>query len=130
MRMATQYPCRQLLWCDCLAAAVNGTALLFLSGLIAPLLGLPRAVVVFNGLVNLTYGAFSFSLARQPSPPPDRVRTLVAANFGWVAVCLVMAFYFARPGSWLGAGYLLSEGFLVGVLATLEARTCALDTRR
>jgi hypothetical protein len=116
-------PLRQLLWCDCTAAAVNGTVLLVLSGLIAPLLGLPRALVVFNGLVNVTYGAFSFSLARQPSPPLGRVRALVAANLGWVAVCVVMAMYFARPGSWLGAGYLLTEGFLVGLLATVEART-------
>ena len=119
----TQVPLRQLLWLDCAAAAVNGTALLVLSGLIAPLLGLPRAVIVFNALVNLAYGAFSFSLARQPSPSLDAVRTLVAANFGWVAVCVVMALYFARPGSWLGAAYLLTEGFLVGLLATVEART-------
>lgn len=114
---------RHLLWCDCIAAAVNGTALLVLSSLIAPLLGLPRAVVVFNGLVNLAYGAFSFSLARQTSPPRGRVRAVVAANFAWVAVCLVMALSFARPGSWLGAGYLLTEGFLVGLLAAVEART-------
>jgi hypothetical protein len=114
---------RPLLWLDCAAAAIAGTAMLALAGLLAPLFGLPRAVVVFVGLVNVAYGAFSFSLARQPSPARARVRALVTANLLWVGVCVVMALYFASPGSWLGASYMLAEGFFVGTLATVEART-------
>lgn len=53
---------RPLLWFDCAAAAIGGTATLALAGLLATLFGLPRVVVVFIGLVNLAYGAFSFSL--------------------------------------------------------------------
>jgi hypothetical protein len=98
-------------------------AMLALAGLLAPLFGLPRAVVVFIGLVNLAYGAFSFSLARQPSPARGRVRALVAANLLWVGVCVLTALFFAGAGSWLGASYLLAEGFFVGALATVEART-------
>jgi hypothetical protein len=114
---------RPLLWFDCAAAAIAGTATLALAGLLAPLFGLPRAVVLFTGLVNLAYGAFSFSLARQPSPARWLVRALVAANLLWVGVCVVMAIYFAGPGSWLGASYMLAEGFFVGILATVEALT-------
>jgi len=114
---------RPLLWFDCAAAAIGGTAMLALAGLLAPLFGLSRVVVVFIGLVNLAYGAFSFSLARQPSPALGRVRALVTANFLWVGVCVVMAIYFAGPGSWLGASYMLAEGFFVGLLATVEAQT-------
>ena len=114
---------RPLLWFDCAAAAIAGTATLALAGLLATLFGLPRVVVVFIGLVNLAYGAFSFSLARQPSPARGRVRALVTANLLWVGVCVVMAIYFAGPGSWLGASYMLAEGFFVGLLATVEALT-------
>ena len=114
---------RPLLWFDCAAAAIGGTAMLALAGLLAPLFGLSRVVVVFVGLVNLAYGAFSFSLARQPSPARGRVRALVTANLLWVGVCVVMAIYFAGPGSWLGASYMLAEGFFVGLLATVEALT-------
>jgi hypothetical protein len=114
---------RPLLWFDCAAAAIAGTATLALAGLLAPLFGLPRAVVVFTGLVNLAYGAFSFSLARQPAAARGWVRALVAANLLWVGVCVVMAIYFAGPGSWLGASYMLAEGFFVGLLATVEALT-------
>lgn len=97
--------------------------MLALAGLLAPLFGLPRAVVVFIGLVNLAYGAFSFSLARQPSPARGRVRALVAANLLWVGVCVLTALNFAGPGSWPGASYMLAEGVFVGFLATVEART-------
>jgi hypothetical protein len=114
---------RPLLWFDCAAAAIGGTATLALAWLLAPLFGLSRVVVVFIGLVNLAYGAFSFSLARQPSPARGRVRALVTANLLWVGVCVVMAIYFAGPGSWLGASYMLAEGFFVGLLATVEALT-------
>jgi hypothetical protein len=113
---------RRLLWFDCTAAAVAGTAMLALAGLLARLLGLPRAMIVFIGLVNLAYGAFSFSLARQPTPPRGRVKALVVANLSWVGACVAMALYFAGPGSWPGAIYMLAEGAFVGLLATLEAR--------
>jgi len=113
---------RRLLWFDCSAAAIAGTAMLALAGFLAPLFGLPRAVVVFTGIVNLVYGAFSFSLARQPSPAPGRVKLLVVANYSWAGVCLVMALYFAGPGSWPGVSYMLAEGFFVALLATIEAR--------
>jgi hypothetical protein len=114
---------RSLLWFDCAAAAVAGMAMLALAGLLASLFGLPRSAVVFIGLVNLAYGAFSFSLARQPSPARGLVRALVAANLLWVGVCVLTALFFAGPGRWLGASYLLAEGFFVGALATVEART-------
>lgn len=113
---------RPLLWVDCSGAAVVGIAMLALSGLLAPPFGLPRAVLVFTALVNLAYGAFSFSLARQPAPPRRWVKVLVVANLSWAAVCGVTTLYFAAPASWMGASYLLGEGIYVAILATLEAR--------
>jgi hypothetical protein len=113
---------RRLLWFDCTAAGVAGAAMLALGGLLAPLLGLPRVLLVFTALVNLAYGAYSFSLARQPAAPRGRVKALVIANFSWVAVCALLALRFANPASWLGAAFLLGEGIFVGVLAAVEGR--------
>jgi predicted membrane-bound spermidine synthase len=103
------------------AAGVAGVAMLALSGLLAPWLGLPRWVLVTMALVNLAYGAFSCSLARQPEAPRRRVRALVVANFAWTGVCVGVAAWFAGPGSWAGAGYVLAEGLFVGTLAAAEA---------
>ena len=111
-----------LLWFDCSAAALAGVTMLALAGPLARLLELPTALFVCNGLVNLAYGGYSFSLARQRAPGRGWVKALVAANLTWAAVCLAIALYFGAGGNWLGAGYLLGEGIFVGALAMVEAR--------
>jgi hypothetical protein len=121
---------RRLLWFDCLAAAVAGTAMLALGGRLAPLLGLPRGVLLFIALVNLAYGAFSFSLARRPMAPAALVKVLVAANLSWVVVCVGMAIHFAGPESRLGAALMAGEGIFVGTLAVIEGRVLAASLRR
>ncbi len=120
---------RSLLWFDCTAAGTAGLAMLVLSGLLAPSFGIPHGVLVTTALVNLAYGAFSFSLARQVEAPRRRVSALVIANFAWTAVCVGLAAYFASPGAWLGAGYLFGEGLFVGLLAAAEARASSAHER-
>ncbi len=117
-----RFALRSLLWFDCSAAAVAGLAMLALSGVLAPVFGYPRALIVTTAIVNLMYGACSYSLARQPQAPRHHVRVLVVANFAWTVVCLGVAALTAGPGRWLGAGYLIAEGAFVGVLAALETR--------
>jgi len=119
--MTTRFQLRSLLWFDCCAAGLAGVAMLALSGVLAPVFGVPRAMLVAMALVNLAYGTFSYSLARQAEAPRRRVRALVVANLGWTCVCLGLAAYLAGPGSWLGAGYILGEGLFVGALAAVEA---------
>ncbi len=125
MTMTTRFPIRSLLWFDCVAAGVAGVAMLALSGVLAPPFGVPRALLVATALVNLAYGAGSFSLARQSAAPRHHVRAIVIANFAWTVLCVVLAAYLAGPGRWLGAGYILAEGIFVGVLAAFEARALA-----
>jgi hypothetical protein len=120
--MSKRFSIRALLWFDCIAASVAGVAMLSLSGVLAPVFGIRRAVLVAMAIANLCYGSFSFSLAREPQPPQRRVRALIAANFAWTAVCVVLAAASAGPGSWLGAAYILGEGVFVGTLAIVEAR--------
>ena len=120
--VATRLAIRSLLWFDCSAAGVVGVAMLGLSGLLAPLFDIPRAVLVTTALVNLAYGTFSYSLARQPEPPRRLVRALIVGNFTWTVICIGLAAVFAGPGSWLGSGYLLAEGLVVGALAAVEAK--------
>lgn len=120
--MTNRSPIRSLLWFDCAAGGIAGVAMLALSGVLAPRFGVPHALLVTTALVNLAYGAFSYSLARQPKAPRRLVRALIVANFGWTVVCVGLAAVLAGPGSWLGAGFVLAEGLFVGVLAGFEAR--------
>lgn len=113
---------RFLLWIDCSAAGVVGLTMLAASGVIAPFFGAPRSLLVATACANLAYGCFSYSLARMTEAPYRRVRALIVANFAWTVVCVVLAAGLAGRGSWLGVGYLVVEGALVGALAAVEAR--------
>jgi len=121
-KVKTRPGLRTLLCFDCTAAGVVGLTTLLAADLLAPLFGLPQVVLLVTAIANLAYGAFSYSLARSQEAPRRLVRALVAANFAWTGVCVVLAAAFAGPGRWLGVAYLIVEGVFVGVLAAAEAR--------
>lgn len=111
---------RNLLWVDCLAAAVVGAAGLSFSGWLSRLLTLPQGLVVGFAVANLLYASLSGSLAVRPRRPPALIRLLVVANAAWALWCFVALAWFAGQASWLGLAYLGAEGVFVGVLAALE----------
>jgi hypothetical protein len=89
----------------------------------ATFLAIPRGVLVTTALVNLAYGAYSFSLARRTAPPARRIRLLVRANLAWSVICAALAIAFAVVGAPLGALWFLGEGLFVGILGACEARS-------
>lgn len=109
-----------LLWVDCTAGAVVGVAVLALSGWLSDLEGLPRAVLVFTGVVNLLYASYSFSLAVRDRRPMWTIRLLVIANLAWVPVCLGLAVAFQEQATVWGFVHLIGEAGFVGGLAVLE----------
>jgi hypothetical protein len=105
---------------DCGAGFLAGATMLSLSGWLAPLYALPRALVVGAGLANLAYAGFSYSLARRSRRPRGLVVLLVAANAGWAALCGLAAVRLAGTASAFGLAHMVGEGLFVGGLAALE----------
>lgn len=113
---------RRILWFDSIAGVVAGALMLAAAGMLAPLFGLPKAMLMTTATFNVAYGTFSFSLARRETVPRGLLKLLVVANFAWTVVCIGLAVRFAGPESTLGVAFILSEGLFVGVLAAVEAR--------
>ncbi|MBZ2188833.1 hypothetical protein K8B33_06980 [Alcanivorax sp. JB21] len=111
---------RKVLWVDCTAAAIAGATVLLLSGWLSHLHLLPQELLVFIGGVNLTYGAYSFFLARQVARPIILINLLVFANAAWAVVCLGLAARFWGEASLWGIAHLVGEALFVGGLAALE----------
>ena len=107
---------------DCTAGALVGVTVLALSGWLSHLEGLPRAVLLFTGVVNLLYAAYSFSLAVRAERPMPLIKLLVAANLAWVPVCLGLAAAFAGSATPFGFIHLVGEALFVGGLGLLEWR--------
>ncbi len=124
---SAQLALRRLLWLDALAGLGVGAAMLALTlaGVLAPLLGLTTRLLLVTAAANLAYGSYACSLAVRARAPRRAVAALIAANLTWTGVCVVLAASVAGPGRWLGAGYLLGEGVVVGALALVERRALA-----
>ena len=113
---------RRLLWVDCTAGAFAGVLVLLLSGPLSRLEGLPRSVLLFTGVVNVLYAAFSFSLAVRATWPVPLITVLVVANGTWVPVCLGLAATHSGPATVFGFAHLVGEAAFVGGLALPEWR--------
>ncbi|HEX2223416.1 MAG TPA: hypothetical protein VHN15_04335 [Thermoanaerobaculia bacterium] len=111
---------RDLLWVDCIAAALAGATMLLLSGWLGGLYALPRGLLLFMGTVNVLYASYSFTLATRSKRPRFLINLLVLANLTWAGVCLALAVAFAGSATLFGIGHLVGEGFFVGGLAGLE----------
>ena len=111
-----------LLWIDCTAAGLAGATMLVLSGWLSALYALPRSLVVVLGVINLAYGAFSFSLARRDCRPLALIAGLAAANVAWAVSCGIIAGALTDTASVFGLAHLVGEGLFVGGLGALEWR--------
>ncbi|MEM9996989.1 MAG: hypothetical protein AAF809_04755 [Bacteroidota bacterium] len=114
---------RNLLWIDCTGALLAGVLVLLLSGWLADLHGLPRSVLVFTGVMNLAYGAFSFSLARRAVRPKPLLSLLAGANMAWPLVCIALVVAHRATIGPTGLLHLLGEAVYVGGLGVVEWRS-------
>jgi hypothetical protein len=112
----------QILWIDCSAAAAAGMVMLLARTALSRWYQLPVTLIGLLGAVNLGYAGGSFMLARARRRPRWTLLTLVAANAGWAAVCLLLALTLHRQASWLGTTHLVVEAGFVATLAAIEWR--------
>lgn len=116
------FPWRQLLWVDCLAGATAGTLMLALHRLLASWYGVPVALLLAMGAMNLVYASCSFMLARRSPRPRHLVAAMAIANMAWAPVCLALAWSVRDTATALGLLSLGFEACFVGVLGWLEWR--------
>ncbi len=113
---------KNVLWVDRIGAGVAGLAMLMLAGWLSRLYSLPVEFVMGLGVVNLVYGAYSFSLAVRRKRPKGLIVLLVVANGCWAVFCVVAAVLVASQASLFGIAHLVGEGSYVGWLAWMEWR--------
>jgi len=112
-----------LLWVDGIGGAVAGVVVLLAYGWLSAWYNLPRELLFGIGVANLSYGAYSLTLASRKRRPKPLILFLIAANLTWAGLCFWWAVRFAESASWLGLTHLVAEGLYVGGLAILEWRS-------
>lgn len=111
---------RRVLAFDALSGAATGALQLGLTGLLAPWLGLPAALLQGSGIAIFAFVALAGWLALQAAPPRLALGALVVGNFAWVIGCLVLAFGGATGLTGLGMAYLVFQAVVVLILAELQ----------
>ena len=116
----------RILWIDGGAGFVVGLAILVLREWLAALWQFPIALVVTIGVGNLTYAAYSGSLAFRASqghiPSRFAVDALIVGNLVWGCVCLVFIATMWNTGTFFGLGQAFIECMVVVFLALFELR--------
>ena len=110
----------RLLWIDCTAGSIVGLFLRCFHAWLSDIYALPKELVVFQGLCNLGYSVFSYSLASKGQRSYRWVVTLAAANMIWGAVCAVWLLWYWGVASFFGLAHLFLEAIFVGGLGYLE----------
>ncbi|MEO4046542.1 hypothetical protein AAFN46_05540 [Pseudomonas sp. CAU 1711] len=113
---------RYLLWLDCGAAALAGTAVLLLGSWLSELYRVAHELLMFVGVVNLLYACYSFSLAVRDKRPRSLLYGLVGGNALWAVICMAMALRLSNSASLFAQAYLMGEALFVGALAMCEWR--------
>ena len=113
---------KALLWIDCLGGLAVGAIVLALSPWLSALYAMPKRFVIALGVANLSYGAFSLSLARRKVRPRGLLLLLIGANLAWAVFCVIASAILASEASAYGLALLLLEGAYVGGLGLLEWR--------
>ena len=86
----------------------------------APLTGLPPALLAYAGEFLLLYAALvAFLSTRVPLPRP-LVWLLVVGNLGWALACLLLLVSGSVAATALGTAYVLVQALTVCVLADLQ----------
>jgi len=109
-----------ILWVDCLGGLCVGIVVLLLCQPISSWDGLPLAVVIAMGIVNVAYGAYSLFVTTRNPRPTWLVAVLAAANMAWLFVCVLIAYSHWQQITLLGIIHVIGEGIYVASLGLIE----------
>jgi hypothetical protein len=104
------------------AVASGAMAVLAIGGasLLAPLLGLPQALLFWAGVAMLPWVALLIALARRQSAPRLILVDVVALNALWVAASLALLVSGLVAPTALGTAFVVAQALAVAAFATLQ----------
>ena len=116
--MPTTLFLRRILALDSLSCLIMGLPMGLDAAALAPLFGLPEALVRGAGLALLPLAAFIFWLATRPNPPRPLVWAVILGNLAWTAESFITLGQ--SQATALGTAFVAAQAVAVLGLAALE----------
>ncbi len=111
---------KKILWADALLGGSNAVIGLLFSTRLTNVLGLSRPLILIISGITLLYAIIAFVLANQRPAAIPLLRTLVAANWIWTVISVILLFIHYDTATIFGAAFLILQVLVVGALAYLE----------
>ena len=111
---------RRVLFADAAVSGATGAVMVLGGGLMAPLTGLPQALLVTAGLSLLPYGAVVAVLAARASLSRPAVWAVIAYNALWAVDSLVLLRTGWITPTLLGEAFVIFQAAVVGLFAALQ----------
>lgn len=113
---------KRILAADFVIGGTTGVAGLLLQRLITSFLGLSLQFILIVSAITLLYAVVAFYLAIQIRINIPILRGLIAANWVWTIVSIVLlVMHYSTATGW-GIAFLVLQVIVVGLLAWLEGR--------
>jgi hypothetical protein len=110
---------RRALVVDALASGLTGGLMLAGASTLAPMLGLPTALLQSAGLVLIPYVAFVALVASRASISPPAVWAVIACNAAWTLASIALLVDFVTPTA-LGTVFVIGQALAVAALGGLQ----------
>jgi hypothetical protein len=111
---------RRVLGVDAVSSGAMGLLLAVTANLLAPLLGLPAALLDYAGLSLIPFAAFVAWVGTRPQLPPPGVWAIIACNAAWSVSSIVLLVSGTVAPNALGYAFVVVQALLVAILAELE----------
>jgi hypothetical protein len=110
---------RRALVVDAVASGLTGGLMLAGASALAPMLGLPTALLQGAGLVLIPYVAFVAVVATRAHIPTSAVWAIIACNAAWTVASVALLVDFVTPTA-LGTVFVIGQAFAVAALGGLQ----------
>ena len=111
---------RRVLAADAAISAACGVLMALGADVLAPMTGLPPALLSYAGIALLPWSALVFYLATRPRLPHAVVWAVIACNILWAADCALVLLVGGGAPTFFGYAFVIVQAVTVLVLAELQ----------
>ena len=111
---------RRILLADAIVSGATGVAMMLGAGMLAPLFGVPEALLRWAGLSLIPFAAFAAAVAMRDSIARGAVRVVIAANLLWAADSILLLFTGWVDPTVLGYAFIIGQAVIVAALAEVQ----------
>jgi hypothetical protein len=113
---------KNLLWIDFWLGFITGTIGILFYNTLKTFLVIPVDIIIIISLVTLAYSLLALIVAQQKQGGLRLAKILIAANWLWSVVSIILLFLFFQNSSVFGKLFLVLQIIVVGGLAYFEGR--------